>query len=413
MNEHVDYKAKEAGAFTRFLWYCAGADEKILKYSSYSDHVKYEGIGGIVLATAVLGFLSMSFAIQTIFENIWVTVPIATVWALIVFNLDRFIVSSTGKGDGKDSIHWKEGLNALPRLFMAVILGLAISAPLETYIFRVEIDRELENTKRQSVQMKIGQIETKYQRLIKEADSLRMEKKLKLEALEPQKSFYADEVMKETNVGYCGPKCQQKQAQQKKFEDETYNPALKEFQKAEAEWKALVDKKKQEQEQMDASTMVEKYGFLDRLLALEKLSEEKTTTIQDPISGKLKEEVVMPSGGWPIWIVRLLFMIIEIAPVILKLMLIKGPYDYMSENVNQILETKQGISMEPIKDENNKMHMVKDNFNPKRIMEVVKVQNELEAENAKLAITLFAQQEQEKIRQNPDKFIQNNGGPTA
>lgn len=53
--------------------------------------------------------LSMGFAIHTIFDGKWaVTIPISLIWALIVFNLDRFIVSSTGKGDGDSTISLKE-----------------------------------------------------------------------------------------------------------------------------------------------------------------------------------------------------------------------------------------------------------------------------------------------------------------
>jgi len=162
MNEHVDYVAKPAHAGTRFLWWCAGADKKILQYSSYSDHVKYVGIGGVVLATGFMAALAMGFAIHTIFNNYYVTIPVAIVWALIVFNLDRFIVSSTGKGDGESSISLKELLNAFPRLLMAILLGLTISAPLETTIFNREIQREWIETKDQLVRKKSYEIEQYY-----------------------------------------------------------------------------------------------------------------------------------------------------------------------------------------------------------------------------------------------------------
>jgi hypothetical protein len=98
-------------------------------------------------------------------------------------------------------------------------------------------------------------------------------------------------------------------------------------------------------------------------------------------------------------------MIVEIAPVILKLMLIKGPYDYMSENVNQILETKQGISIYHMKDEHSQLHKLKRNHNPERIIAIIEHQNEKETENAKEAITAFAEKEKEQIRNNPDDFI--------
>ena len=142
MNEHVDYQVKSSYG-NQFLWWCAGADPQILKYSSNSDHVKYAGIGGVVLATAVLAFLSMGFAMHIIFDGrMLVTIPVALVWAVIIFNLDRFIVSSTGKGDGKEGMGFFESINALPRLIMAVLIGFCISAPLETYIFQKEIQRE-------------------------------------------------------------------------------------------------------------------------------------------------------------------------------------------------------------------------------------------------------------------------------
>jgi hypothetical protein len=142
---------------------------------------------------------------------------------------------------------------------------------------------------------------------------------------------------------------------------------------------------------------------------LERLSANgKTVPKFDPANNKIvegQEIEIYGSAFWPIWLVRLLFMIVEIAPVILKLMLIKGPYDYMSENVNQILETKQGISIYHMKDEHSQLHKLKRNHNPERIIAIIEHQNEKETENAKEAITAFAEMEKEQIRSNPDDFI--------
>jgi hypothetical protein len=113
---------------TKKLWWCAGADEYFLMKSPKQDRVKYAGIGGIVLCTGLLAAVSGGFAFHTIFgpkgdaiddsliastgHMIGVSV-FAIVWGLIIFNLDRFIISSTGKGDGSDSITGKEWLQAL------------------------------------------------------------------------------------------------------------------------------------------------------------------------------------------------------------------------------------------------------------------------------------------------------------
>ena len=87
MNELVDYKRTEYTGFrkylTQFLWRCAGVDKQILDYTPYYDHVKYAGIGGIVLATGFLAFISMSFAIWYIFNSIYISLGIGLVWGLI------------------------------------------------------------------------------------------------------------------------------------------------------------------------------------------------------------------------------------------------------------------------------------------------------------------------------------------
>ena len=61
-------RRNSTGAFTRFLWFCAGADGSLLARCPLSDWVKYQGIGGIVLATTVLAFVSASYAFYTVFS---------------------------------------------------------------------------------------------------------------------------------------------------------------------------------------------------------------------------------------------------------------------------------------------------------------------------------------------------------
>ena len=56
-----DYVFKNS-KLTRFFWWCAGADERLLdEQCPASDHVKYFCLGGIVLATGFLAFLSSSY----------------------------------------------------------------------------------------------------------------------------------------------------------------------------------------------------------------------------------------------------------------------------------------------------------------------------------------------------------------
>ena len=426
MNELVDYQKKTYSPFMdkimKFLWKCGGADAQILQYAPYSDHIKNAGIGGVVLATTFMATVAMGFAMHTIFAkptdqidpitnevilqgNWFITIPIALVWGLIIFNLDRFIVS-TVKGDGTEKITRSEWGSMLPRLIMAIIIGLTISAPLETYIFEKEINRELNQSKALTVQMKINELETKYQSKIEKADKVRLELKAKLDNLEPQRIQFQTEVLNETNRVECGPRCKQKIAQQQKFLVEEYNPIRIKFNEADSMYNLVLKDFNDELGKKELETKDEAFGFLDQILALEQLSNPKSISIKDNVSGKIEEKEIRGSGFWPIWLVRLLFMIVEIAPVIFKFMIWKSSYDYMQDNVSQILEAKQGISLELIPDENNNLHKVKENYNARRIVEVAKRQNELEKENAIHAITLYAEKEREEIEKDPERFIQ-------
>ena len=414
MNEHVDYVPKQPTKITQFFWWSAGVDKKILLSCSYSDHVKYEGIGGVVVATAFMAALSMGFAMQTIFHELYVSIPIAIAWSLIVFNLDRFIVSSTGKGDGEATISLKELGNATPRLLMAILLGLTISAPLETVIFNSEIQREWTDTKVQLVKKSVYDINEIYASRQTEYEKTLEAKKKEVIAADNMVELQKDRVTLERQSG-TGVQWQNEIINQEKLQA-TADTLRKQSNSLEATLKNLVTMKPIEEDSAKSKIMQDTAGFLDKVMMLEKLSTDgKKIPKIDPTTHKPKTlpngtieqiEIVSPAF-WAVWLVRLLFMIIEIAPVLLKLMLVKSPYDYMTENVHQILEAKQGISMHYMTDEHSQVHKLKENYNPKRIIAIVEHQNTKEEENAKQAITVFAEKEKKAIEENPEAFIKN------
>lgn len=433
MNELVDYQKKNISPILKFLWKCAGSDAQILQYAPYSDHIKHAGIGGVVLATTVMATLAMGFAMHTIFgentkyghEGNWfVTIPVALVWGLIIFNLDRFIVS-TVKGDGTERITWPEFWSMLPRLVMAVIIGLTISAPLETHIFEKEITREWSEVQFKKSQNRSDEVEGNYVARIAEInkkvsknDSIYRSNKILFDSLSLQINNL------QAGVGiYLGQPCNQGKGCKRHGEmyiskDKAESLMLQSKQGSEETSEELsqiqLEKDSVIHSEMD-SIRKQLPGFLDQLMMLENLSSHgETFNPIDPVTKKPKIDPVtkqpemeeLYGAAWaPIWLVRLLFMIIEIAPVIFKFMIWKSSYDYMQDNVSQILEAKQGISLEYIPDENNNLHKVKENYNARRIVEVAKRQNELEKENAIHAITLYAEKERQAIDENPEDFI--------
>ena len=128
-------RLEDVSAFTRFLWFCAGADAQLLARCPNGDRVKFQGLGGVVLTVGILAFFSGSYAFYAVFSpkdgtalqeratdvpSALLAVFFGLVWALIIFNNDRFIVSSTGKGDGTERITFAKHM-AVARLWGATV----------------------------------------------------------------------------------------------------------------------------------------------------------------------------------------------------------------------------------------------------------------------------------------------------
>ena len=142
----------------RFFIFCSGADTKILDSCSPGEQTKYAGIGATVFFTAVMAFIASSYALYTVFDNYLTSVLFGLIWGLLIFNLDRFIVSTIKKKNNFRS----ELLQATPRLFLAVIIALVIAKPLELKIFEKEINRVLLEQKNDMTLANREQIATQF-----------------------------------------------------------------------------------------------------------------------------------------------------------------------------------------------------------------------------------------------------------
>ena len=123
----------------RFFIFCSGADSDILDTCSKGEQNKYAGIGATVFFTAVMAFIASGYALYTVFDNIYTAIFFGFIWGLLIFNLDRYIVSTIKKRDSLKS----ELLQAAPRIVLAVIIAVVISKPLEMKIFEKEINQVL------------------------------------------------------------------------------------------------------------------------------------------------------------------------------------------------------------------------------------------------------------------------------
>jgi len=137
----------------KFFWWCSGANQEILK-NYPTEHSKYFGLGGTVFFTAAMAGLAGGYALFTAFESSVLAVGFGVFWGLLILNLDRYIVSTTGSGEGEEK-WWSKYLRASPRIIMAMFIGFVIAIPLELKIFDKEIQLEIANMQEEKMKMNL------------------------------------------------------------------------------------------------------------------------------------------------------------------------------------------------------------------------------------------------------------------
>ena len=97
----------------------------------------------VLAGTALVSALSMMFALLTgVRISIFLAIPLALVWGLIIFNLDRFLTSTMRS---TKNIFRLLGL-AFPRIIMAALIGIVVAEPLVLQVFQNDINREVNST---------------------------------------------------------------------------------------------------------------------------------------------------------------------------------------------------------------------------------------------------------------------------
>jgi hypothetical protein len=398
---------------TRFLWWCAGADAHFLMKSPMQDRVKYAGIGGIVFSTGLLASFAGGFAFNTAFgpkglagddvHSIGWTIGCSVfgiLWGLLIFNLDRFIVSSTGKGDGTDAITLREFGQAVPRLIIALILGFTISKPLELKIIETEINVELRKKQQEKMDEFNKNTDAKYKDELALIDTditkLETDRSVLVTRQKEAEQEYIDQMQgRSGNAGY-GPRAKQlevlKDEKQKEITDYDAQHA--------SELDAL---KKRREEKMAA-------WEYDRNTVNKKQAEN--------LDGLLERiSIAHDIGYWLGIALTLIFLCIEMGPIFFKMMLTKGPYDYMVENQNYLLNVENGVLKEDhiYQGTDGIIHMEK-----YRYLEVEKAKKDKEAKLEALGrinqhiIGSWEQIKMNQVSQNPQAhYTENNPNTKA
>jgi len=401
---HRDYyKTPKSTRLMRLFWSASGGDRYILERATYSDQIKYMCLGGIIVATGLMAALAGGYAFYTIFEPrgsaiesqfSWSTSIISIIfgsfWGLMIFNLDRFIVSSTGKGDGTEAITWDEFKGAIPRLILGAIIAITISKPVEIRMFKTEIDVELHNAQMEKQKEYLGSIETIYADRIenekKKAEKWENEIQVKEKRYVEIENLLADEMGGARGARGYGPEAKKLEEQLKRLDDEI--KLLK--QKNEPLIKETYEniKKFETQKQKDIENGEVVSAGLDGLLERIKLAHHI-------------------AGFWISLFITLLFMAIEMTPIFFKLMLVKSPYDFLKENVEELMKAEQGIHIEYNyhKDKEGQERDLVTHLHKEKLLVEKKSLQKVQEELTEYAIAKYREDMKKKIDANPEQFI--------
>lgn len=401
------YELPESSSIMRFLWKCAGGDRYLLERSTYSDQIKYMCLGGIVFATGAMAGLAGGYAFYTIFEprgsaienpidlqTVFLALFFGVIWGLMIFNIDRFIVTSTGKGDGTEAITIGELKSAFPRIIMGVIIAMTISKPVEIRMFKTEIDiklREKQLEQQAEYQEKVDKTYGDREKLLeKEFGSISKERDDLNERIKTAEKEYIDQLNGRVKGSVPGDG---KLAGALKSKLDDLTTQLKEFDLKNGKNLAELNKRK------------------DQLRIAKEKERNNNEKIANGLDGlleriKIAHEV---SGFWISLFITLLFMAIELTPIFFKLMLTKTTYDYLAENRDELIKAENGIEVryDYYKDKQGiERHLIINHEADKLMFEKIKV-SEIQRELTEYAVSKYKEQELKKIDNNLEDYIKN------
>ena len=295
---------------TIFFWHCSGADLQLLKKCP-TESSKYVGIGATIFFTGLFAALSGAYALYIVFDSFLASMVFGLVWGLMIFNLDRYIVSSMRK-EGRLA---REFALATPRILLAVLISIVIAKPLELKVFDKEIQPELIVMEQEAYARQEQQLRSRFEPYI---DSLKAEvQSFKNEILlKAQKRDELARIAQEEADGTGGSRRR------------NLGPIYK-IKKADADAaeKELVIFSAENQKRIVA--LEENITKSDSLMALQLNAMEKTKINGLAARMEALSRITSNSSAvtWAHWFIILLFIAIETAPVFVKLISSKGPYD--------------------------------------------------------------------------------------
>jgi len=295
---------------SEFFWMCSGAHLETLRKCP-SESAKYAGIGATIFFTGIFAAVAGGYALYTVFDNVWWALLFGLIWGLMIFNLDRYIVSSMRK----EGAAWKQFMTAVPRLLLALLISFVIAKPLEMKIFEKEIYEELVVMHQETKMEQENVIESRF---ASERERIQLTIS-KLQEETQTKAGIRDELARiaREEADGTGGTMQRDAGPIYRIKKADADRAEQEYLSVRSRNDSLIAIQRTELNAIEASARNERTGI--------------NLDIADGPAARMEALSRLTQESDAIWMANifiiLLFLAVETAPIFVKLISAKGPYD--------------------------------------------------------------------------------------
>lgn len=318
-------RKEEPDGFSRFLWWLATVDPDVMRDCG-SEKERYRIIGMSVLVTWMFATLAWGYFFSTVLDDELIVGGLAIFFGLAILAIDRNLIAAMGKSGS-----W---LPVVFRLALAVTIGLFLSQPIILMLFQKDIQSQIALNKEKKMEIFRGQLTTLNAPLVADDQA-------HIKALQQQEAAGADQVrflkdgyIKETDgTGGSGKIGEAAVAKVKKSEylksQDAQDLLVRQDDPQIALYQARLDTieaQNKRAEQVYSANLSD--GFLSQVEALSDL---------------LKEHPPMRTRYQ---LIILIITLIEVMPVLSKLLLPKGEYEARVAQATELGVYRAGLASE-------------------------------------------------------------------
>ncbi|BDQ10846.1 DUF4407 domain-containing protein [Sediminibacterium sp. TEGAF015] len=300
----------------KMLWWLSTAETELVK-NAVVDRNRHAIIGMLMLSTWCFATLAWTYFFSTVVPELWKAALLGIFMGGIILCIDRALIKGIG------IITRKIWLTLAFRALLAVTIGLFMAQPALLFLFQKEVKMQasLDNETRKNEKQKAIELrlKTERERLIKQRQEIRSELTVLYRDMTANQTAFIQETDGTGGSGKLGLKAI---AMAKKERAE----------KAEKAYQIAVDRLSPVQEQIDSSLQAIEQKKQYELLRFDSLLNNGFITQIEALNHLIENNTAV---AYRYYLLVALLLLIELMPVIAKLLLPTGTYQVYAKKIEE------------------------------------------------------------------------------